>query len=49
MAALSAGDSILGMRPASSEGFGGDGGEFFEFMVMVVSILARWVEGRGCC
>lgn len=35
MAALSAGDSILGMRPASSDGFGGEGGEFSGVMIMI--------------
>jgi hypothetical protein len=39
--ALSVGDSILGIRPASSEGFGGEGGEVSGVMVMVISLPAR--------
>jgi hypothetical protein len=34
MAALLVGDSILGMRPASSEGFGGEGGEVSGVIIM---------------
>lgn len=35
MAPLPVGDSIFGMRPASSDGFGGEGGEFSAVIIAV--------------